>query len=139
MGYHQCRWGYKTVGSLTKVMTKFKINDLPMDTIWSDLDYMDRKMIFTVNSATHGKGAINQLMKDHDVHFIPLLDAGVCIHDEVAMKLGKELDVFLKSPHSSTTNYLAEVWPGQVHFVDFLHPNAFTFWKEMMLRLYKEV
>ena len=49
MGYHQCRWGYHTVDVLTDVLNKFKENDLPIDTIWSDLDYMDKKMIFTVS------------------------------------------------------------------------------------------
>ena len=49
MGYHQCRWGYKTGAVLIEVLNKFKEHDLPIDTIWSDLDYMDRKMIFTVN------------------------------------------------------------------------------------------
>lgn len=49
IGYHQCRWGYQTVDVLEEVLDKFKENDLPIDTIWSDLDYMDRKMIFTVN------------------------------------------------------------------------------------------
>ena len=49
MGYHQCRWGYKTGEVLLEVLTKFKENDIPIDTIWSDLDYMQAKMIFTVN------------------------------------------------------------------------------------------
>jgi len=26
------------------------------------------------------------------------------------------------------TDYYAEVWPGGVHFVDFLHPNATEYW-----------
>ena len=63
LGYHQCRWGYKTIGALNEVLTKFKENDLPIDTIWSDLDYMDRKMIFTVNPNTHGtNGGLNKMM-----------------------------------------------------------------------------
>jgi alpha-glucosidase (family GH31 glycosyl hydrolase) len=64
MGYHQCRWGYKTADKLIEVLTKFKENDLPIDTIWSDLDYMDKKMIFTVNTYTHGD-KLNKLIKDH--------------------------------------------------------------------------
>jgi lysosomal alpha-glucosidase len=27
---------------------------------------------------------------------------------------------------------VGEVWPGQVHFVDFHHPNAFSFWKQQL-------
>ena len=65
MGYHQCRWGYKTGAILIEVLNKFKEHDLPIDTIWSDLDYMDRKMIFTVNEHTHGGGMLNKMMSEH--------------------------------------------------------------------------
>ena len=39
-GFHQCRWGYKDVSYLEKVLDNFEKNDLPIDTIWSDIDYM---------------------------------------------------------------------------------------------------
>ena len=77
---------------------KFKQNDLPVDTIWSDLDYMDKKMIFTVNKNTHGGQKLNRMMRDFDIHFVPLIDAGVSIYDKTAMDMGKKLDVFLRNP-----------------------------------------
>lgn len=44
---------------------------------------------------------LNRMMKEHEVHFVPLIDAGVSIHDKNAMKMGKDLDVFLKHPIKS--------------------------------------
>jgi hypothetical protein len=44
-------------------------------------------MIFTVNSFTHQ--GLNEMMKRHNVHFVPLIDAGVSIKDSVAMQKGK--------------------------------------------------
>ena len=93
-------------------------------------------MIFTVNPHTHGEGKLNQMMKDYDVHFVPLIDAGVCIADGNAIGMGQRLDVFLKNPANPMMNYIAEVWPGKVHFVDFLHPNASSFWKQQLQRLF---
>lgn len=139
MGYHQCRWGYKSADALDEVVRKFKEHDLPIDVIWSDLEYMDQKMIFTVNPHTHGGGRLNKIMKTHEVHFVPLIDAGVSLKDSNAINMGKELDVFLKQPRNNREDYVAEVWPGQVHFVDFHHPNAFTFWKNQLKRLYELV
>lgn len=72
------------------------------------------------------------------MHFVPLIDAGVSVHDDNAMKSGKSLDIFLKNPIRNE-NYVGEVWPGKVHFVDFLHPNAFSFWKQQLQRLYNSV
>ena len=53
--------------------------------------------------------------------------------------MGKKLDVFFKDTKYANKYYEAEVWPGRVHFVDFLHPNAITFWKMQMKRLYEQV
>jgi len=62
---------------------------------------MDKKMIFTVSPSTHGGGRINKLLKKHEARFVPLIDAGVCIKDNIAVNMGKDLDVFLKKPHSN--------------------------------------
>ena len=79
-------------------------------------------MIFTVGPTHRFK--LNQMMKDFDVHFVPLLDVGVSIHDSNAMNMGKQMDVFLKNPNNNSQYYIGNVWPGDVHFVDFLHPRA---------------
>ena len=96
-------------------------------------------MIFTVSAQTHGGGRLNKLMKTHQVRFVPLIDVGVCTRDQNAMQMGKELDAFLKQAHNGQGYYTGEVWPGQVHFVDYQHPNAFTFWKQQLKRLYEQV
>ena len=75
-------------------------------------------------------------MKDYEIHFVPLIDAGVSIHDNNAMQMGKEMDVFIRNPRNKEQYYQAEVWPGAVHFVDFWHPKAFDFWKKQLKRLY---
>ena len=139
MGYHQCRWGYKTAAALNEVLTKFKENDLPIDTIWSDLDYMDQKKIFTVNPQTHGGNSLNNMMESHEVHFVPLIDVGVALGDSIAMQLGQEMQVYLRSPRQGSGYYVGVVWPGEVHFVDYLHPNATAFWKSQLKRLHDQV
>jgi len=46
--------------------------------------------------------------------------------------MGKNMDVFFRNPKNIAEYYTAKVWPGQVHFVDFLHPNATLFWKQQL-------
>jgi alpha-glucosidase (family GH31 glycosyl hydrolase) len=91
MGYHQCRWGYESTAALEEMVKKFKEHDLPLDVFWSDLEYMDQKMIFTVNPRTHGGGKLNSIIKDYEVHFVPLLDAGVCLKDTKSIEMGREM------------------------------------------------
>lgn len=59
---------------------------------------MNRKMIFTVNEQTHPSRELNSLIKDEELHFVPLLDVGVSINDLEAISRGKELNVFFKNP-----------------------------------------
>ena len=61
-------------------------------------------MIFTVNSYTHGD-KLNKMMKEHEIHFVPLLDAGVSINDKNAMDMGKSMDVFFKDPKNPSKYY----------------------------------
>lgn len=53
---------------------------------------------------------------------MPLIDAGISVVDQNATTMGTEMGVFFKDPRNPLKNYVAEVWPGVVNFVDFLHP-----------------
>lgn len=50
LGFHQCRWGYKNITALENVIAKYKSNGIPLDTIWSDIDYMHEFETFTVDT-----------------------------------------------------------------------------------------
>ncbi len=39
-GFHQCRWGYSNISALEAVASNYEKNGLPLDTIWTDIDYM---------------------------------------------------------------------------------------------------
>ena len=50
MGHHQCRWGYKNIQDLTQVLANYSLHNLPLDVIWSDIDYMSDYVDFTINT-----------------------------------------------------------------------------------------
>lgn len=105
--------------------------------MWSDLDYMNNKAIFTVDVNNYPPNEMKTLMKEKRIHYVPLIDVGVAIADQPANIMGRRLDVFLKSVRNPTQEYVGAVWPGKVHFVDYLHPNATKFWDQQLDRLYK--
>lgn len=49
MGFHQCRWGYMNGDRLIEVVSQHRNYDLPIDTIWSDIDFMIQKQTFSVD------------------------------------------------------------------------------------------
>lgn len=46
-GYHQCRWGYANWTQLQEVVDNFKKFDIPLETIWTDIDYMQEYRDFS--------------------------------------------------------------------------------------------
>lgn len=49
MGFHQSKWGYDSAAKLQEVIANYKRTGLPLDTIWSDIDYMIEFRDFTVD------------------------------------------------------------------------------------------
>ena len=48
-GFHMCRWegDFSTLERLQKVVERMRKENIPLETIWSDLDYMHKKRNFT--------------------------------------------------------------------------------------------
>jgi alpha-glucosidase (family GH31 glycosyl hydrolase) len=40
LGFHQCRWGYANLQEVKDMVTGYSNTDLPLDTAWTDIDYM---------------------------------------------------------------------------------------------------
>lgn len=49
MGFHQARFGYTSVAALENVIKNYEENNLPLDTIWADIDYMIEYEDFTID------------------------------------------------------------------------------------------
>jgi alpha-glucosidase (family GH31 glycosyl hydrolase) len=95
---------------------------------------MIEKQDFTVNEKVYPLEKFAALLRD--VRYIPLIDAGVSMKTAFAMEKGSEMNVFVKK---GGAEYVAKVWPGNVHFVDFLHPNSTTYWTNMFRTLHDKV
>lgn len=105
--------------------------------MWSDLDYMDKKAIFTVDTSNYPPAKMSALIKNKRINYIPLIDVGVSLLDLPANNLGTTMDVFFKSVNNPNQEYVGAVWPGRVHFVDYLHPNSSNYWQSQLDRLYQ--
>ncbi len=123
-GYQQSRWSYENAEIVSEIANGFNEYDIPCDAIYLDIDYMERFKDFTVSDERFPsfKEFTHKMLED-DIKLIPIIDAGV--------KVEKGYDIYeegIENGYFCTdvegNPFVAAVWPGKVHFPDFLNPNA---------------
>ena len=123
-GYQQSRWGYKNEEDLKAVVAGYRKNNIPLDAIYMDIDFMDNFKDFTIDEKgfNNFSNTVSDL-KAQGVRLVPIVDAGV--------KIEKGYDVYEEGvekgyfcTNEKGEDFVAAVWPGLVHFPDFLNPEA---------------
>ncbi len=123
-GYGQSRWGYKTADDIREVAKRYKELGIPLDMIYMDIDYMQDFKDFTVNPERFPdfENFVKE-MKNEGIHLVPIIDAGVKIEEGYDVyEEGKTKGYFCKKENGE--ELVAAVWPGKVHFPDFLNDDA---------------
>ena len=128
LGYHQCRFSYKTHDEALTVAQQFREKKIPCDVLWLDIDYMDGYRIFTfnpnrypnpreTNNKLHQLGLKSIWMIDPGVK----VDPGYFVYDQ-----GTNGDHWIQNAHG--VPYEGRVWPGACVFPDFTRPPTRTWW-----------
>ena len=123
-GLAQSRWGYKTEEDVREVARQYKENDLPLDMICMDIEYMQDYADFTVNKERFPDLAkLSADLKAQGIRLVPIIDAGVRIDpNDPTCTEGVEKGYFCKK--ADGTPFVAAVWPGKAYFADFLRPEV---------------
>lgn len=123
-GYGQSRWGYKNEQDIRIVAEGYKTAGVPLDSIYLDIDYMERYKDFTVDRERFPDlEKLSNDMKTDGIHLVPIIDAGVKIEDGYEVyEEGVKNNYFCKNAEGE--DFVGAVWPGRVHFPDFLYPEA---------------
>lgn len=146
-GYHQCRWGYANWTEVEDVVNNFKAANIPLETIWNDIDYMQSYRDFQNDPVRYSypEGeAFLQRLHDAGQHYVPIVDSAIYIpnanNDSDAYATydqGHDVDAFLHNPDGS--EYIGAVWPGYTVFPDWLSANASSWWTNSMVNWHKKI
>ena len=135
-GYHQCRWGYtnwSVVEGVVENMAKFGI---PLETIWTDIDYMKQYRDFENDpyrfNYSQGQQFLARLHANGQ-HYTPIVDSAIYIPNAnnatdayPTYDRGNSSGVFMRNPDGS--QYIGAVWPGFTVFPDWHSDQAVPWW-----------
>ncbi|KAI0466290.1 glycoside hydrolase family 31 protein [Xylaria cf. heliscus] len=127
-GYHHCRWGYQNWTVVQEVVDNFAKHEIPLETIWNDIDYMKAYRNFENDpdrySYDKGLEFLDEL-HERNQHYIPIIDAGIYVpipgnqSDEYPpFSRGLQQNAFVSNPDGSL--YIGQVWPGYCTWADWM-------------------
>ncbi|KAK7679584.1 hypothetical protein QCA50_017294 [Cerrena zonata] len=133
-GFHQCRFGYTDYVHVANVITNYSAASIPLETMWTDIDYMDRRRIFTLDPQYFPLNRVREIvdwLHAHDQKYIVMTDPAVAYavgEDYAPLDRGSALDVWLKAANGSYS--LGAVWPGVTVYPDWFHPKTQEYWNK---------
>ena len=142
LGWHQCRYGYNNTNDVNTVVQNFISNNIPLDAMWTDIDYMDAYKDFSVSDTDFKnlKENITEWDQKHGIRYIPILDAAIAYDDgkDDSYKAGNSKDIFIKN-HDGKNPFVGRVWPGDAVYIDWLNDKAEEYWVGQMEKLYNKL
>ena len=142
-GFHQCRYGYRDYYAIAEVIANYSKADIPLETMWTDIDYMYERYIMTTDPDRFTLERVRDVvdyLHEHDQHYIVMVDPATAYQSEKYDGLpydtfltGRERGVFLQKNDSI---YQGVVWPGVTAFPDWFHPDAQDYWTNEFLQFF---
>ncbi len=152
LGFHQCRWGYENWTVLQDVVDRFAAAHIPLETIWSDIDYMSQYRDFDNDQRRFGYTEASEFLgrlHANGQHYVPIVDSAIYVPNPSnasdaypIFDRGLAADAFMLNPDGSL--YIGEVWPGYTVFPDWIGAvingtGAFDWWSNEMVAWYGNV
>jgi len=130
LGKHQSKWSYKNQEEVKYIVENYQKNQIPLDVIWLDIDYMQDFQSFTWNQENYdSKQNLKSWLNQRNIKLVTMIDPGLkqkpgyFAYDEAVNQ-----NLLCKT--SSQKNFVGLVWPGESVFPDFSLEKTRAWWSE---------
>ena len=128
LGNGQSRYGYDSAAEVLRVAHGFREHDIPCDTLYLDIDYMDGYRDFTWDRTRFPdpEGLLAEL-RALGFHTVAIIDAGVKVDDNYRVYTeGRDRNLYCKTIDGN--DFQNAVWPGVCVFPDFVNAETRFWW-----------
>ncbi|KAH6712990.1 glycoside hydrolase family 31 protein [Leptodontidium sp. MPI-SDFR-AT-0119] len=128
-GFHNCRYGYEDAFAVAEVVYNYSKAGIPLETMWTDIDYMDRRRVFSLDPDRFPLDmfqSINHYLHAHNQKQIVMVDPAVAYQPYPPYQRGADDGIFLRRDNGSF--WLGVVWPGVTVFPDWFNKGIQSYW-----------
>uniref|UniRef100_A0A7S1PU63 Glucosidase II subunit alpha n=1 Tax=Neobodo designis TaxID=312471 RepID=A0A7S1PU63_NEODS len=124
LGYHQCRWNYRSTQDSLEVDDGFDVHNIPYDVLWLDIEHTDGKRYFTWDPHTFGKPEqITDALSAKNRKLVTITDPHIKRDDNYHVhREAREQGFYVKT--ASGADFEGHCWPGQSSWIDFFNAKA---------------
>ncbi|XP_008070613.1 sucrase-isomaltase, intestinal [Carlito syrichta] len=161
LGFQLCRYGYRNTSQVQQVYNEMVAAKIPYDVQYTDIDYMERQLDFTIGEEFRDLPAFVDKIRGEGMRYIIILDPAISGNETdayPAFDRGQEKDVFVKWPNTNDICW-AKVWPdlpnvtidesltedeavnasrAHVAFPDFFRNSTAEWWAQEIIDFYNE-
>ena len=136
LGYHQAHFTYRTAEEVVEVARKHREHRIPLDAMYTDIDYMHGAMVFTFGKGYKKPESWALQLHDLGVRWVAVNDptvkveSGYFVYEE-----GLKQDAFVKQTNGEI--FIGDSWPGNVVYPDAANSNVRKWWAEKHEVLFK--
>lgn len=130
LGFQQSKWGYESAEDLRNIVQRYREEQIPLDVIHLDIDYMDNFKVFTWNEKNYEKaGCLFEEFREQGIKPITVIDPGTKVEKGYYVDdEGVANHYFAKTKDGE--DYVNAVWPGDSHFPDFGRKEVREWWAD---------
>ncbi|KAK0793754.1 hypothetical protein LTR75_011022 [Friedmanniomyces endolithicus] len=147
LGFQQVRWSYQNWSNLQDVVDAYAAQNIQLEGLMSDLDYLKMNRDFTDNPGHYDIGP-GQVFLDrlhaNGQYYMPILDPNIYVPNPAnasdaypTYNRGAELQAYIRNGNDSF--YYGVEWPGFSVFPDFITPQAQQFSTEQCLAFHEKL